>query len=179
MGYYTQFELEIFNKDGSELNWDELEKVEEILENWIVPGYGKGALLEIYQERAENFKWYGREKDMIDLSLTYPDYLFLLSGEGEENGDIWKMYFLAGKCARDDAQIVHREFDLDEFEFVENVTISKREYEALKRVDAHMNILDARGVDNWYGYCSAPDREDYDSIEEYEAAIEEAMYGGY
>lgn len=37
----------------------------------------------------------------------------------------------------------------------EMVTITKAEYERLLEVDAHMNELDARGVDNWDGYCGS------------------------
>lgn len=36
----------------------------------------------------------------------------------------------------------------------ETVTISKSEYESLLNTEAHMNALEARGVDNWIGYVS-------------------------
>lgn len=36
-----------------------------------------------------------------------------------------------------------------------NVTITKKEHERLMTVDAHMDELDARGVDNWGGYCGS------------------------
>lgn len=35
------------------------------------------------------------------------------------------------------------------------VTITKREHKRLLTVDAHMNELDARGVDNWDAYCGS------------------------
>jgi hypothetical protein len=38
----------------------------------------------------------------------------------------------------------------------------------------HLSLLESRGVDNWPGYCSLPDRNDYDSEEEWLAAIEAA-----
>jgi hypothetical protein len=37
-----------------------------------------------------------------------------------------------------------------------------------------MDLLQARGVDNWSGYGYPPDREDFDTDEEYEQALEDA-----
>ncbi|WVS22284.1 hypothetical protein [Enterococcus phage vB_EFaS_ZC1] len=37
----------------------------------------------------------------------------------------------------------------------ETVTISKREYERLLKVEAFLNALEAAGVDNWSGYGDA------------------------
>ena len=35
---------------------------------------------------ADSCKWYGHEDDMRKLSKRFPDYLFVLEGEGEEAG---------------------------------------------------------------------------------------------
>ena len=56
------------------------------------------------------------------------------------------------------------------------VTISEKEYESLKWASLCLNLLRARGVDNWDGYCTPPDKDDYDTIEEWEVAYEEALY---
>jgi hypothetical protein len=42
--------------------------------------------------------WYDWEKDMVALSKMYPTYQMELHGVGEEFPDVWKAYFLAGKC---------------------------------------------------------------------------------
>lgn len=42
----------------------------------------------------------------------------------------------------------------------DTVTISKKEYERLVRVDRHMDVLFANGVDNWGEYTGPPDDDD-------------------
>lgn len=59
----------------------------------------------------ETGKWYAHEVDLRQLSKENPHFLFVLSGEGEEAGDVWKKYFLAGKCQVAKAQIQIAEFD--------------------------------------------------------------------
>ena len=58
----------------------------------------------------------------------------------------------------------------------ETITIQLAEYNELKRSQAVLEWLEARGVDNWSGYCTPPDPDDYGSYEEYEEAYEEALY---
>ena len=57
----------------------------------------------------------------------------------------------------------------------EMVTIPKKEYVRLLFVDLHMDLLQARGVDNWNGYGYPPDREDFDTDEEYQQALEDSF----
>ena len=58
------------------------------------------------------------------------------------------------------------------------VTITRKEYDYLVKRDELLDWLEGLGVDNWSGYSTPPDREDYDTDEEYEAAYERAQYGG-
>jgi len=55
--------------------------------------------------------WYEHEDDMRQLSSRFPDMLFTLSGEGEENEDIWVKYFKAGRMQASYATIVLDPFD--------------------------------------------------------------------
>jgi len=107
VGYYTSYNLEIEPKGSKKLNgviaW--LEKNSE-----TTTGYN---LMSFYKNdgSADSCKWYGHEEDMKELSTRFPDFLFTLSGEGEESGDIWTKYFLGGKMQVAKAVIVVPEFD--------------------------------------------------------------------
>ena len=56
-------------------------------------------------------EWYDHEKDMRSFSRSYPDVLFILSGEGEDSGDLWRAYFKNGKMQRVAAKIVYDKFN--------------------------------------------------------------------
>lgn len=62
-------------------------------------------------EFANLAKWYDWQKDVAALSAQVPGVLFTLNGKGEENGDIWRAYFLDGKVQVANAQIVIADFD--------------------------------------------------------------------
>jgi antitoxin component YwqK of YwqJK toxin-antitoxin module len=57
-------------------------------------------------------KWYDFHEEMIAFSKEYPNWLFTLSGEGEESGDIWKAYYVNGKYQQEKAKIVFDPFDM-------------------------------------------------------------------
>jgi hypothetical protein len=86
MGYYTRFNLNV----SPELDIEVLDKVEEFHDRITACGDGDFEL-------EEPTKWYDHEKDMRQLSASYPEHLFTLDGEGEEQGDVWRKYFKAGK----------------------------------------------------------------------------------
>ena len=58
----------------------------------------------------------------------------------------------------------------------QTITIRLSEYNELKHNSDQLALLEANGVDNWQGYCTLPDRYDYDSDEEYRAAIEKLLF---
>ena len=41
--------------------------------------------------------WTSHQQDMIALSKKYPDYLFILDGEGDAKFDIWRSFYKSGK----------------------------------------------------------------------------------
>lgn len=55
--------------------------------------------------------WYEHEDDMRQFSSKFPDMLFILSGKGEENEDIWVKYFKDGRMQASYATIILDEFD--------------------------------------------------------------------
>lgn len=95
MGYYTKHELTVI---GDQDNSIEHEK--QISE-----------LADYSSCFDDEIKWYGCEEDMINYSLKYPELTFLIDGEGEESGDIWKAYFKNGKSFKTKAVMTFEEFN--------------------------------------------------------------------
>lgn len=87
MRYSISYTLEIVNEHFSEKNfWEDIESHESL---YYAVGYsGKGV---------ESCKWYECEDDMVEISKSYPELIFKIHGEGEENTDIWDAYFKNGK----------------------------------------------------------------------------------
>lgn len=110
MGYYTTYNLNIeiqnATKGTKNLNiWpDIISDLRESNEN------AKYALSDD-GDTSESCKWYSHESDIINFSIKYPDYLFILSGEGEESGDIWKKYFKNGMSQICKARVIFDEFN--------------------------------------------------------------------
>lgn len=68
----------------------------------------------------ERCKWYEHQQDMRDMSKKFPKVLFILQGEGEEAGDVWKEYYLNGKMQRAQAQLIFEEFNESKLKDVED-----------------------------------------------------------
>lgn len=98
MGYYTRFTLETptYPQWWSELTPAERKNVEALSTGYV----------EAVIEHDDTYKWYEHEKNMLAISRLYEDTIFVLSGEGEEPGDIWKEYYLDGKVVHCQAALV-------------------------------------------------------------------------
>ncbi|PGO60572.1 hypothetical protein [Priestia megaterium] len=103
MGYCTNFYLEVeegdlrINEILESLNEDEFEGL-----FWAVDEDG---------DTRDETKWYDHEEDMVRLSLKFPDVVFELRGEGEENDDMWYKYFKNGKIQKCYAKITYDDYD--------------------------------------------------------------------
>ena len=117
MGYYTKFELIISDSyenacaGNNNLLYDEELKVRRRL----------GEISRLYEsEIAEKdvfnffdwdaYKWYNHVEDMENLSIEFPEYWFVLYGEGEESGDLWKEMYHNSLYQRINAEITYPEF---------------------------------------------------------------------
>ena len=115
MGYYTDYELTIEDHDfdvmvadlqaevmayGLEVDWRNLDVVRKHDEISEYP------FESIYAGKLHmHATWYDHEQHMIVLSKGFPNYTFILSGEGEENGDMWRKEFCNGAMKKFKAQI--------------------------------------------------------------------------
>lgn len=75
MGYNTQYELNIIPNNHE--------------------------IFEVFQEDSgfheeEAVTWYDWRRDCISISLSNPGYLIVVTGKGEEAGDMWRRAFLNG-----------------------------------------------------------------------------------
>ena len=97
MGYSTTYTL------STTQGYDNQEEIEDFLQE--ISGYP------IEFGWNDSCKWYDHEKHMKLLSRIYTETTFLLEGEGEESGDIWRKYFKNGKMQVCKAEIVFPAFD--------------------------------------------------------------------
>lgn len=78
MGYSTSYELTAFGVERDEATTE----LEDIVGN---------------DPLSDSCKWYEHDEDMLKLAKRFPDAVFMLSGEGEEAGDVWRAYYKHGE----------------------------------------------------------------------------------
>jgi hypothetical protein len=100
MGYYTRFILTVKPKNDQIVKFFE-ESEQTSLHN----------LYDIWAGHFDKITWYGHETDMRELSKKFPNHLFTLYGEGEENGDAWYKHFKNGKMQECRAKTIFDIFD--------------------------------------------------------------------
>lgn len=97
MGYYTNFWLQIENED--ELDPSIPVKVARELNDMYFDYKGidfnkMRDPLDIVSWESE--KWYEHRDDMLLVSTHFPECKFVLEGEGEKSGDMWREYYYNG-----------------------------------------------------------------------------------
>jgi hypothetical protein len=77
--------------------------------------YSEGAAYALNDdgESSESCKWYEHENELKTFSKRHPNILFTLLGEGEESGDIWRLYVKDGKKKKVKAKLIFEEYDED------------------------------------------------------------------
>lgn len=85
MGYQTNYSLKSSPKIEESILIDQLE----VITLYSFDEYSGDICLDA--------KWYDHEDHMKSLSKVYPDVLFTLHGEGEDEDDKWNKYFKNGK----------------------------------------------------------------------------------
>lgn len=121
MGYYTQYTLYIHaNPEVQLLDEKANEKAAEVINKFFndEENFGYAGCFDDESDgehfmwrSSETIKWYDCDEDMKKLSLMVPDVVLLLEGNGEEETDIWKSYYLNGKAQFCKAKIVFEDFN--------------------------------------------------------------------
>ena len=132
MGYYTSYSIEVYDKKtDKEMRRDLLadREIDKELGEALINV--KNSYFEDYKKHGgpdtlsdiitcETLKWYEHDSDMLELSMQYPDYIFVLNGIGEDNfmddPDMWKSYYVNGKMQTTYAQIYYEPIDERIFE---------------------------------------------------------------
>ncbi len=100
MGYYTHFKLMVTGETDIDIIGELRDE-----NDWA-----KGAL-DGGGAAYEEYKWYDCKEDMLEFSKRHPDILFLLEGEGEEAGDVWRFYAKNGRSFYQQAKMAFEDFD--------------------------------------------------------------------
>ena len=109
MGYYTSYYLtaSVESNDGKpfpEKLISEIDKMNVFSEHDFDYGNNEKSWY------APEEKWYDWEKDMLKLSVKFPEVFFELTGDGEESDDYWKAYFKNGMMQMAPGEIVYDDF---------------------------------------------------------------------
>jgi hypothetical protein len=126
MGYYTKYELDykLPNKTEEPVGEDFIKACKE---NKVeIPKYLQNVINDVptLQESVDKYisdkledyfedecKWYEHNEDMGKMSLSFPDVLFTLTGDGEESEDSWVAFYKNGKVQEERAKVTYGDFD--------------------------------------------------------------------
>ena len=103
MGYYTSHELQTSLTNDIEQT-KIIANFHEVCENARYAISDEGYC-------NEPSKWRDPEDDLREFSKLYPEVLFTLIGDGEEQGDLWRLYVKNGKAQMATAVLTYPEYD--------------------------------------------------------------------
>ena len=95
MGYLTSYSMEALHVAAQDV-----EKIEAAIEELNMPlgDFYYDSQYQVFNaEPNGEWRWYGHEDDMAELSERFPGALFKLHGEGENRDDVWDKYFAGGE----------------------------------------------------------------------------------
>ena len=86
MGYITNYHLDAY--DGDEpVEYDQWKQLVNNITDKSLSN--DNLLLDIYTDEGVNCKWFKHYEYMVKLSLYFPTFTFVITGEGEEHDDYW------------------------------------------------------------------------------------------
>lgn len=115
MGYYTDYKIEIIDPEtkkpttSPDFTYTDIRGFLKERSGYTFYEYNYDNLKELGPSDA--VKWYDYNVDMIELSIKYPQVVFVLKGLGEEYPDIWKAFYKNGQHYIEHVQIIINDFD--------------------------------------------------------------------
>lgn len=107
MGYYTNYNLSVQPYQRPPLTTEELDALKKELDLM-----GVFMNVDVDEELyTEPEKWYDHDDDMLLLSRRFPNILFTLHGDGENQEDMWFTYYANGKMQHCQAEIIYPDFN--------------------------------------------------------------------
>lgn len=109
MGYYTNFTLGCYDNRANSFDISFETKLGKALTAALheINEYYFDDDFDLKTFSYDSCKWYDHDEDMVKLSLRFPDYTFILEGEGEETGDLWRTIYHDGQLERLNVKIVY------------------------------------------------------------------------
>ena len=92
MNYYTTFTLSILSQHSPDIRMFKTVLEEIIDDPELVEFDIDGNTL------VATSTWDSHDEDCLVLSSKFPNYIFQLEGEGANRNDLWRSYYVNGKC---------------------------------------------------------------------------------
>lgn len=103
MGYYTNFDVQALSESPQAAEEAAHALVQQSKYSADMTGRSEFSIYEA--------KWYDWEKDVQVTSKLHPGVVFVIEGNGEESGDIWKAWAHNGEVHKSEATISFTEPD--------------------------------------------------------------------
>jgi hypothetical protein len=94
MGYYTNYILTVRSRNDQDITENFLTIMNSMYSGWEDDSSADHVFY------LNESKWYDHEKDMKKISRMYPDFLFELTGDGEDRLDFWKLHAKNGNIIK-------------------------------------------------------------------------------
>lgn len=137
MGYYTNHTIEVLD-----LTTNKTQTADEFSTELVT------AFEEVTEYHSEmlfydSIKWYDLEDNMEDISERFPNYVFCVSGDGEESGDIWKSLYFRGEL------LTTWKLDVDPPSFADLIKASGTNFESITIVkeDVVAKVFNDAGIE--------------------------------
>lgn len=116
MGYYTRYDFSCYEKDGTPVCFRDNKELEKQLIakfNEIDSSYFDNDVDTIDEFFWDEIKWYDHDEDMKELSVYFPGYVFVLTGQGEDHDDSWRAFYHRGVSEISQARMVYSALESD------------------------------------------------------------------